>query len=89
VSRRYELRFRPAAAKILRKLPRDVAKRIKTATEALQDDPRPTGATALQGQQGLLRVRVGDYRVVYDVNDDELVVLVIHLGHRREVYRTI
>lgn len=87
MNRRYELRFRPAAAKVLRRLPHEAAKRIKTAVEDLQNDPRPHGVTTLQGQPGLLRIRVGDYRVVYSVDDGRLPVRVLHLGHRREVYR--
>ena len=87
MSQRYDLQFRPAAAKTLRKLPRDVAKRIKETTEALRDDPRPRGVTALQGQNALLRVRVADYRIVYRIDDGALIVLVIHIGHRRDVYR--
>lgn len=85
----YSLEFRPAAARILRELPRDAAKRIGAELEALRDDPRPHGVTALQANTDLLRIRVGDYRVVYRVDDHELVVVVVHLGHRRDVYRTL
>jgi mRNA interferase RelE/StbE len=54
---------------------------------ALADDPRPPGATRLQASGGSWRVRVGDYRVVYDIEDRELVVLVLAAQHRRDVYR--
>jgi mRNA interferase RelE/StbE len=47
----------------------------------------PTGAIKLQGTEGLLRVRVGDYRIIYQIIDHELVVMVVKVGHRREVYR--
>ncbi|MEX5248079.1 UNVERIFIED_CONTAM: type II toxin-antitoxin system RelE/ParE family toxin [Kocuria sp. CPCC 205295] len=57
------------------------------ALNALADDPRPPGCLKLQGGEGELRFRIGDYRVVYDVVDDELVVLILRVGHRREVYR--
>ncbi|MET9023706.1 type II toxin-antitoxin system RelE/ParE family toxin [Actinopolymorpha sp. NPDC004070] len=50
-------------------------------------EPRPHGAQALQGRSGLLRIRVGDYRVIYEVQDARLVVLVVDLGHRRDIYR--
>ncbi|MGH3517597.1 MAG: type II toxin-antitoxin system RelE family toxin [Haloechinothrix sp.] len=86
--RRYALTFVPAAARAIRKLPRDVAARIKTATEGLRDDPRPHGVRALVGQQGLLRIRVGDYRVLYEIHDDELVILVVRVAHRSTVYRS-
>ena len=83
---RYELRFRPAALRQLRKLDTQVARRIKGATEALRVEPRPPGVKALTGQHGWLRIRVGDYRIVYEVRDSELVVLVVRIGHRSEVY---
>jgi mRNA interferase RelE/StbE len=84
--RRYELRFRPAALWQLRKLDTQIARRIKGATEALRVEPRPPGVKALTSQHGWLRIRVGDYRIVYEVRDSELVVLVIQIGHRSEVY---
>jgi len=54
---------------------------------ALADDPRPAGVKMLQGQHGYYRIRSGDYRVIYMIEDDVLVVLVVKVGHRREVYR--
>jgi mRNA interferase RelE/StbE len=84
--RGYELRFRPAALRQLRKLDTQIARRIKGATEALRVEPRPPAVKALTGQHGWLRIRVGDYRIVYEVRDSELVVLVIQIGHRSEVY---
>lgn len=83
---RYELRFRPAALRQLRKLDPQVARRIKDATDGLCADPRPHGARALTGRHGWLRIRVGDYRIIYEVRDGELVLLVIQVGHRSEVY---
>jgi mRNA interferase RelE/StbE len=83
---RYELRFRPAALRQLRKLDSQIARRIKSTTETLRTEPRPPGVRALTGQRGWLRIRVGDYRIVYEVRDSELVVLVIQIGHRSQVY---
>ena len=83
---RYELRFRPAALRQLRKLDSQIARRIKSATEALRAEPRPSGVKALAGQHGWLRIRVGDYRIIYEVRDSELVVLVIQIGHRSHIY---
>jgi mRNA interferase RelE/StbE len=83
---RHRLEFSSTAARQLRKLDRAEAARIRSATEQLRDQPRPPGATALQGRHGYLRIRVGDYRVIYSVVDDRLVVLVAALGHRREIY---
>ncbi len=86
---RYQVTYTKAAARALRRLDRPVQLRLTDAIDDLGDDPRPHGTKALQGAGGLLRVRVGDYRVVYMVRDDELLVLVVTLGHRREVYRSL
>jgi mRNA interferase RelE/StbE len=83
---RYELRFRPAALRQLRKLDNQIARRIKSTTETLRTEPRPPGVKALTGQRGWLRIRVGDYRIVYEVRNSELVVLVIQIGHRSQIY---
>lgn len=77
---RYALQFLPAAARSIRKLPREVAARIKTTTESLRINPRPHGAKPLTGRDGTWRVRVGDYRVVYEIRDGDLVVLVVRVA---------
>jgi mRNA interferase RelE/StbE len=82
----YEVRVRPRAAKQLRDLPRGVSTTIARVIEALAENPRPDGAVQLKGTD-FMRVRVRDYRVVYEVQDDVLLVLVVRLGHRRDVYR--
>lgn len=84
---RYALIFQPAAARSLRKLPRDIAARIKKATEALRENPRPPGIKPLSGERGFWRIRIGDYRVIYEIRDNELLVLVVRVAHRREVYQ--
>ncbi len=83
---RYALAFRPAALRALRKLDRQTAERIKTATEALRDNPRPPGAKMLTGSHGLFRIRVGDYRIIYAIDDQLRVVRVAAVGHRRDIY---
>ncbi len=83
----HRIELRPRAEKELAALPRDAQRRVARAIDALADDPRPAGCVALRGGEGLLRTRVGVYRVVYIVEDDRLVVLVIRTGHRRDVYR--
>jgi mRNA interferase RelE/StbE len=83
---KYQLAFRPAALRMLSKLDRQVAGRIKIATEALRDDSRPPGAKMLTGSHGLWRIRVGDYRIVYTIDDQRNVVRVAAVGHRRDVY---
>jgi mRNA interferase RelE/StbE len=81
----YRIELRPAAVRALRKLDPSVRQRIQGAIALLAHDPRPPAARALQGRAGL-RVRVGDYRIIYTVTDDVLLVVVVTLGHRREVY---
>ena len=83
---RYALAFRPAVLRALRKLDRQTAERIKSATEALRDDPRPPGAKMLTGSHGLLRIRVGEYRIVHAIDDQLRVVRVAAIGHRRDIY---
>lgn len=81
----YRIELRPAAVRALRKLDPQARTRIQGAIALLAQDPRPPGARALQGRPGL-RVRVGDYRVLYTIQDDVLLVTVVRLGHRRDVY---
>jgi mRNA interferase RelE/StbE len=81
----YRIELRPAAVRALRKLDPQVRRRIQGAIALLAQDPHPPAARALQGRPGL-RVRVGDYRILYAVADDVLLVVVITLGHRREIY---
>lgn len=82
---KYRIELRPAAVRSLRKLDPSVRHRLQGAIALLAQDPRPPAARALQGRPGL-RVRVGDYRIIYTVTDDVLLVVVVTLGHRREIY---
>ncbi len=81
----HRIELRPAAVRALRKLDPSVRHRLQGAIALLAQDPRPPAARALQGRQGL-RVRVGDYRILYTVADDVLLVVVVTIGHRRDVY---
>lgn len=83
----YQISFVPSAAKTIRKLDKAAARRILEVIEELADDPRPRGAIQLKGGNGEYRVRVTDYRIIYDIEDNHLVILVLKIGHRREVYR--
>lgn len=82
---RYRIELRPAAMKALRKIDPNDRKRIQGVIALLGEDPRPPGAKALQGRAGL-RVRVGDYRIVYTIDDGVLLIVVVTLDHRRDVY---
>lgn len=81
----YRIELRPAAVRALRKVDPAVRHRLQGVIALLAQDPRPPAARALHGRAGL-RVRVGDYRVIYTVEDDVLLVVVVTLGHRRDVY---
>jgi mRNA interferase RelE/StbE len=84
---RYGIEFIPSADRQLRKLARPVQKRISEAIEGLAEEPRPSGVERIAGSNDMWRIRVGNYRVVYMIEDDRLVVLVVRLGPRRSVYR--
>jgi mRNA interferase RelE/StbE len=84
---RYRLAFKPSAARAFLVLPKDIQKRIDKRLRSLQDTPRPHGIKALTADPGVYRLRVGDYRVLYEIHDDQVFVLVLAIGHRREVYR--
>jgi mRNA interferase RelE/StbE len=80
----YSVEFTRAAASQVKKLP--LPARVLYAVTELQDDPRPYGAKKLTGEQHAWRIRIGHYRVIYDVLDAELLVTIVRAGHRREVY---
>lgn len=69
------------------KLPHDVPRRIGQAIDGLETDPHPPGSKKLTGEDDLYRLRVGDYRVIYQVENRQLFVLVVSIGHRRDIYR--
>jgi len=83
----YTVHLRPSAQKQLDKLAPRLRERIINRLEELERYPRPRDARKVAGQEDLFRIRVGDYRIVYEVHDQILIVLVIRVGHRREVYR--
>ena len=81
----YRIELRPAAVRALKHIDHHDRDRIRGAIALLGEDPRPPGAKALQGRPGL-RVRVGNYRIIYTIQDDVLLVVVVTLGHRSDVY---
>jgi len=83
----YAIQFKPAALRQLENLPRDLQKRIASKIHALRDEPFPPGCRKLFGEPDTWRVRVGDHRVIYQVHRGALLILVITIGHRRDVYR--
>jgi mRNA interferase RelE/StbE len=82
----YRVEVAPAALRQLRKLDRAAQRRVQAAIELLAIEPRPSGAKKLVGGNGEWRVRTGDYRVVYEIRDNVLLILVVAVGHRRDIY---
>jgi mRNA interferase RelE/StbE len=82
----YRLTIRRGAQRALGQLPTSAYERVRDAIRALADDPHPPGCLRLSGRDGW-RIRVGDYRVIYEIDSDEREVTVLHVGHRRDVYR--
>jgi len=87
--RRYRVALAPAAQRQLARFERPAQRRITRVIRALESDPRPRGAVLLKGWPDgrAWRIRVGDYRVIYEVRDEDLIVLVIRVGQRADVYR--
>lgn len=86
MTKRYEILYERTAAKAIKKLERSDAKRLISRIEKLAEDPRPEGSIKLVGGEGQRRIRVGDFRIIYRVYDDRLVVIVLKAGHRRSIY---
>ena len=84
---KYKIVFLPVARKELISLPHEIQKRIDRKIIAFADDPRPHDVKALHGGEKLYRVRVGDYRIVYKVEDKIITVIIVRVRHRKDVYR--
>ena len=82
---KYELIFRPSVWKDLESIPKADVRRILKRIDALVGDPRPHGSTKLSGQEAY-RIRQGNYRIVYVIEDARLIVTIVKVGHRRDVY---
>jgi len=85
----YRVEITRKAAKQVKSLSQEVQERIRAEIKALADNPRPAGAKKISGKENFYRVRVGDYRILYEIQNKILLVLVIEVGHRREIYRGI
>jgi len=85
----FRIELTPAAARDLRKLVPEVRRRVASRFDALAVNPRPRGVEKLEGEDDLYRVRTGDYRIIYTVQDDVLLVAVVKIGHRRDVYKAL
>ena len=87
MSPRYRVQIERRAQKALNALPRDLRRRVAAKVDALAENPRPLGVRNLEGEEDLYRLRVGDHRVLYAIRDAVLLVLVVRIADRREVYR--
>ena len=83
---RYRIVFRKSVARDMRRIPDRDLRRILATIDSLSEDPRPAGTEKLSGQERY-RVCQGDYRIIYEIHDEVLLVLVIRVDHRRNVYR--
>jgi len=84
---RYRIELARKAQKFFAKLPENIRQQIAVKIDSLETNPRPHGCKQLQGKKDLYRVRSGDYRIIYTIKDNQLLVLVVQIGHRRDVYR--
>ena len=83
----YRIELTPAARRDMAGLPENVLVRVDARILALAENPYPRGAVKIRGEKNIFRVRVGDYRIMYQVEHNRLIVLVIRIAHRREIYR--
>lgn len=85
----YTVTFARSAGKELDGLPGKIAERVLMAIEKLAKNPRPPGVVKLQGFKHLWRIRVGDYRVVFSLDEEARIVDVAHIRHRKDIYRDL
>ncbi len=83
----YEVEITPAAKRQIKKLTKSIQQLIVKRLEELVENPRPPGVLKMEGEENLYRVRVGDYRIIYQVQDRMLLIVVVKVGHRGNVYR--
>jgi mRNA interferase RelE/StbE len=83
----YKIEWKRSAVKELEKLPRPMISKIVSAVDNLSANPFPQGVRKLVGTEGTYRIRIGDYRVLYNINENRLIVEVIRVGHRKDVYK--
>ncbi len=85
----YQIEWTRTAGRELRRLPLTIVRRVVLAVDGLALNPRPRGALFVEGSEALWRIRIGTYRVIYEVNDGEHLVVIHHVRHRREAYRDL
>jgi mRNA interferase RelE/StbE len=83
----FSIRFLRRARKDLEKIPTKTQDRILKAIQNLGADPYPSGSKKLEGSSDSFRIRVGDYRVIYEIKKKEIYILIVRIGHRKDVYK--
>ena len=83
----YELRWKRSALKELQKLPKHTISKLVALAESLVDEPHPAGCRKLAGTEHTYRVRSGDYRLIYQIHNGQLIIEIVKVGHRKKVYR--
>jgi mRNA interferase RelE/StbE len=85
----YTIELKPSAVRTLSKLPKEVQRSIRSRIDALSNDPFPADVKKLESEENFFRIKVGSYRIIYQVYKKSLLILVVRIGHRKEVYRHI
>ncbi len=85
----YTVEFKPSVHKDFRRLPKSVVRRVMKRIEKLKDEPFPHGVEKLEGAERLYRIRVGDYRIIYEVDTQVQQMIILYVRHRRDVYRAL
>jgi len=86
---RYRIEFKRSAAKVLKKFPKPDRRRIRDKIDSFAENLPDPITTKMKGDNPFHRVRVGDYRIIYEIHEDTLIILVLKIGHRKEVYRRL
>ncbi len=86
---RYSVEFRPAVLKSMKRLPKREQRRIKKKIDDLAENLPDPATTKMKGNNTFHRIRAGDYRIVYEIHEDRLVILVVKVGHRKDVYKRL
>ena len=86
---KYRVEFKRSAAKALKKIPKSDQRRIRDSIDSLSENLPDPATTKMKGDNPFHRIRVGDYRIIYEIHEDILVIMVLKIGHRKEVYRRL
>ncbi len=86
---RYSVEFRPAVLKNIKRVPKKELRRIKKKIDDLAENLPDQTTTKMKGNNAFHKIRVGDYRIVYEIHDDRLVILIVKVGHRKDVYKRL